>query len=198
MSVSPLQHISNFESYKSGEVKIDPQAAIAPGVVLKADPHSQIIIGKGVCIGMGAILHAQAGTLEVDTGANIGAGVLVVGKGKIGANACVGAATTILDGNIEPGQVVAPGSLIGDQSRQIAEIPVKQNINNGAAVEVAISVTPQPEPTADNHQLAQESSQNATPVVYGKASLNRLMLTLFPHKQSLSQPPQDGSSADQT
>lgn len=122
MSVSPLYPISNLNSYISGEVMIDPSAAIAPGVLLQADPNSQIIIGAGVCIGMGAVLHAHDGILEIQAGANLGAGVLVVGKGKIGSNACIGSATTILNHSIESGQVVASGSLIGDSSRS-AELP---------------------------------------------------------------------------
>jgi len=61
-------------------VTIHPSAAIAPGVLLQADPESQIIIAAGVCVGMGTILHAHAGILEVSQEQNIGAGVLIVGR----------------------------------------------------------------------------------------------------------------------
>lgn len=194
MSVSPLQHIGNFESYKSGEVTIDPSAAIAIGVVLKAEPNSQIIIGKGVCIGMGAILHAYDGILEVEAGANLGASVLVVGEGKIGANACIGLAATILNPSIKPGQVIASGSIIGDSSRQ-AEPKAAKNTTASDSVEVAITVTsPQEKQESTTNQLVPESANSSAPIVYGKASLNRLIGTLFPHKQLLSQPHQDGSS----
>jgi len=64
MHLSPLQLISNH-FYVSGNVTIHPSAAIAPGVLLQADPESQIIIAAGVCVGMGTILHAHAGILEV-------------------------------------------------------------------------------------------------------------------------------------
>jgi len=63
MHLSPLQPISNSHFYVSGNVTIHPSAAIAPGV--SADPESQIIIAAGVCVGMGTILHAHAGILEV-------------------------------------------------------------------------------------------------------------------------------------
>ncbi len=33
----------------------------------------------------------------------------MVGKGKIGANACIGSATTVFNYSVEPGQVVPPG-----------------------------------------------------------------------------------------
>ncbi len=97
MYVRSVHPSNNFDTYISGEVTIDPSAAIAPGVLLQASPNSRIIIGAGACIGLGSILHAYEGTLEVEAGANLGAGVLVVGKGKIGANACIGSTTTILN-----------------------------------------------------------------------------------------------------
>ena len=118
MYLSPLQPISNSHFYVSGNVTIHPNAAIAPGVLLQADPESQIIIAAGVCVGMGAILHAHQGILEVEEGSNIGAGVLIVGKGKIGTNACIGSMTTILNSSVGWGEVVPPASLIGDASRQ--------------------------------------------------------------------------------
>ncbi|MEC4813689.1 MAG: transferase, partial [Scytonema sp. PMC 1069.18] len=107
-------------SYISGEVIIHPSAVIAPGVILQAALNSKIIIGSGVCIGMGSILQVHEGTLEVEAGANLGAGFLMVGQGKIGANACIGAATTIFNCSVEPGQVIPSGSILGDESRQVS------------------------------------------------------------------------------
>ena len=120
MSFPPLQPISDFHSYASGDVTIDPSAAIAPGVLLQADPDSRIAIAAGACIGMGSVLHAHKGTLIVETGATLGAGVLIVGAVKIGANACVGSVTTILNRDVERGKVIPPGSLLGDESRQLS------------------------------------------------------------------------------
>lgn len=195
MSVSPLHLITNFNSYVSGEVTIDPNAAIASGVMLLAAPNSRIIISAGVCIGMGTVLHAHDGILEIETGAILGAGVLVVGGGKIGANACIGSATTILNCSIEPGQVVAPGSLLGDTSRANAS-PQSTNHTRAAVTEAVIADSPsQSEPESDQIQPQPESVPTAVAaVVYGKASLTQLISTLLPYNRSLNQQLQDGSS----
>lgn len=103
----------------SGDVTIHPGAAIAPGVILQAAPNSRIIIADGVCIGMGAVLNACEGTISIENGATLGAGVLIVGVATVGTRACVGAATTIFNQSIAPWQVVPAGSLIGDSSRHL-------------------------------------------------------------------------------
>ena len=121
MHLPTLPWSSNSQVYVEGDVSIDASAAIAPGVILRADPDSQIVIAAGVCIGMGAVLHACGGTLEVEAGANIGAGVLIVGKSTIGANACIGAVTTIWNTSIEPWQVISAASVLGDKGRQVVE-----------------------------------------------------------------------------
>ena len=99
-----------------GDVRIEDQVAIAPGVILQADPGSQIIIRAGACIGMGAIIHAHQGTLEVESGAVLGAGVLFLGCGKIGSNACIGTSSTVWNRSVEASQLVAPGSLLTAQA----------------------------------------------------------------------------------
>jgi carbonic anhydrase/acetyltransferase-like protein (isoleucine patch superfamily) len=126
MHLPTLSLINNSHVYVEGDVSIDASAAIAPGVILRAAPDSKIIIGSGVCIGMGSILHAYQGSLEISAGVNLGAGVLVVGNGKIGANACIGAATTIWNSSVEPGQVVPWCSVLGKKG-------VKSQIISSAA-----------------------------------------------------------------
>lgn len=191
--ISPPSAIGNFNSYQSGEVTIDPSAAIALGVILQAPPNSKIIIAAGVCIGMGTVLHASDGILEIEAGAILGAGVLVVGAGKIGTNACIGSATTILNCSIEPGQVVAPGSLIGDNSRSVEEPPAANptttDTEQTPEVVTVSSTPPQPDQTVQ----PEPESTSTTPVIYGKASLTQLISTLLPYKQSLQQD-QNGSS----
>lgn len=208
MYVPPLHPTCNFDSYISGKVMIDPSAAIAPGVLLQASPNSQIIIGAGVCIGMGSILNAHEGTLEVEAGANLGAGVLLVGKGKIGANACIGSMTTILNRSIEARQVVAAGSVIGDESRQVVVNGVGANIGvtgesaptppsaqlqtteaataNGEAESVTDSSSAQE--TSEPTESASESPEATGPRIAGQDRLNRMMSTMFPHRQSLNRP----------
>lgn len=191
MNLPPLQPVSNSHFYVSGDVTIDSSVAIAPGVILQADQNSQLIIAAGVCIGMGAILHACEGKLEVETGANLGAGTLVIGKGKIGANACVGPAATILNCSVEWGQVVPPGSLLGDTSRLSHAQESSTAVDSAAPLEsgsftAAKATTSTPvatEPSA-NHN-APESSNPGTPVL-GQEHLNQLLGKLLPYRQSLS------------
>ncbi len=121
MQLPPLQHITNIEPFVSGDVKIDPSVAIAPGVIIQAANNCQVIIGAGVCIGMGVIIHAYQGNIEIESGATIGSGVLLVGKSKIGANVCVGALATIIEEDLEPDKVVLPASIIGNSGRQILD-----------------------------------------------------------------------------
>ncbi len=251
MSVPPLRLSNNFDSYISGEVSVHPSAVLAPGVILQAAANSKIVIGPGVCIGMGSILQVHEGTLEVEAGANLGAGFLMVGKGKIGANACIGSATTVFNCSVEPGQVVPPGSILGDTSRQISQTKqlnpspdnppaTSEESNNGLGKgeEKVISSTnfsaaafvelkgrslsffkspatgesqsappqkpvndpepnlqPAPEESTENNsdpdEPATESPNSFGTQIYGQGSIQRLLTTLFPHRQSLSDPNSD-------
>ena len=198
MSLSPLHLTCNFNSYISGEVTIDPSAAIAPGVILQADPNSQIIIAAGVCIAMGAVLHARDGILEIEAGATIGAGVLLVGRGKIGANACIGSATTILNCSIKPEQVVAPNSLLGDTSRQADSTAAKETTIPPATAAEVTQPSSGGSPAEQIQTPAQLANNNGAQLVYGKAALHQLMSTLFPHRQALNPPPPEGSTDSQS
>ncbi|WP_414549090.1 transferase [Anabaena sp. CCY 0017] len=261
MSVPPLHLSNNFGSYTSGEVTIHPSAVLAPGVILQAAVNSKMIIGPGVCIGMGSILQVSEGTLEVEAGANLGAGFLMVGQGKIGANACVGSATTVFNCSIEPGTVIPPGSILGDTSRQIEdteqlESPTNNGVNtsneeqpeveNSLDVEeetvmssttisaktywkfkhqstsssgssptsesqpapVPVEPAPvEPQPVEENtnatNSISQEPKSSQPPTaspnsignqIYGQVSINRLLVTLFPHRQTLNSPISDNQS----
>ena len=193
MKFPPLQPISNTHYYVNGDVTIHPGAAIAPGVLLQADPESQIIIGAGACIGMGAVLHAYQGVLEVGESTNIGTGVLIVGKGKIGINACIGSMTTIFNSSVESGAVLAPGSLVGDSSSrrltegQLAEVTPE-------VVETPNGQVSEPASVVDNTSVATPAETEAVKAsnpVYGEDSLNRLLSTLLPHRQALNRPLDD-------
>jgi carbon dioxide concentrating mechanism protein CcmN len=205
MYLPPLQPSHDSQAYVSGDVIIHPSATVGPGVILHADPESQIRIAAGVCIGMGAILHAHQGVLEVEVGANLGAGVLFVGKGKIGANACVGATTTILNSTVAAGQVVLPGSLLGDGSRQAeAPAPVAPPLSASEEASLPEAETLEAEPVAateepSGQQTSQLAVETSSSQIYGKVHLNNLLSTLLPHRQSLnssqgnSQPPGNSS-----
>ncbi|MBD2295536.1 transferase [Anabaena sphaerica FACHB-251] len=254
MSVPLLRLSDRFDSYISGEVNIHPSAVLAPGVILQAATDSKIIIGPGVCIGMGSILQVNEGILEIEAGANLGAGFLMVGSGKIGSNACIGAATTVFNCSVAPQQLVPPGSILGDSSRQIDENqteartstnttstnppepqPQEKVINStqfSAAAFIdfkqqSTSVSP-PSPTPKSQSppvaetpLVTDSTSTETTLpgspetnsqesetspakseapntfgtqIYGQGNINRLLVTLFPHRQSLSDENSDNYS----
>jgi carbon dioxide concentrating mechanism protein CcmN len=120
-----LQPVVNSDSYIHGDVIIHPLTAIASGVILQASPDSKIIVEENVCLGMGVIIHAYGGTVTIKKGAILGAGVLLMGKVTIGSNSCVGASSTLININVEAQGAIAPGTLLGDTSRQInlEEVP---------------------------------------------------------------------------
>lgn len=251
MSVSLLQLSDRFDTHIYGDVIIHPSAVLAPGIILQAATNSRIVIGAGVCLGMGSILQVSEGLLEIEAGANLGAGFLMVGQGKIGANACIGAATTVFNYSVAPGQVIASGSILGDTSRQVVEAsaeepessnsqpekPEKQEqvisstqLSVAAFLEFKHQSTPvsPPSPTPKSQsppveetavvsdstseettlpESTEECSENLKPSqsnlethnifgtqIYGQGSINRLLSTLFPHRQSLGNQNSDNSS----
>ncbi|WP_016950891.1 hypothetical protein [Anabaena sp. PCC 7108] len=248
MSVPLLRLGNSFDSHISGEVNIHPSAVIAPGVIIQASANSKIIIGPGVCIGMGSILQVNEGILELEAGVNLGAGFLMVGEGTIGTNACIGAATTVFNCSVASGEVVPPGSLLGDTSRS-EEIPqIEPSTNNSTSTKVqeekleekVVSSThfsasafvefqqqsnsvSQPSPTPKSQsppveeqtQVANSNQEESAEItnpesvpsqaeteshntfgtqIYGQGSINRLLITLFPHRQSLNDKHSDNSS----
>ncbi|MFM5887454.1 MAG: transferase, partial [Dolichospermum sp.] len=76
MSISLLQLSDRFDTHIYGDVIIHPSAVLAPGIILQAATNSRIVIGAGVCLGMGSILQVSEGILEIEAGANLGAGFL--------------------------------------------------------------------------------------------------------------------------
>ncbi|MFN6034056.1 MAG: transferase [Dolichospermum sp.] len=251
MSVSLLQLSDRFDTHIYGDVIIHPSAVLAPGIILQAATNSRIVIGSWVCLGMGSIIHVRDGILEIEAGANLGAGFLMVGQGKIGANACIGAATTVFNYSVAPGQVIASGSILGDTSRQVVEAsaeepessnsqpekPEKQEqvisstqLSVAAFLEFKHQSTPvsPPSPTPKSQsppveetavvsdstseettlpESTEECSDHLKPSesnlethnifgtqIYGQGSINRLLSTLFPHRQSLGNQNSDNSS----
>ncbi len=185
MSLPPLQlrPISTSHYYVSGNVTIHDGAAIAPGVLIQADPDGCVIIKSGACIGVGSVLHAHQGTVEVGEGANIGAEVLLVGQVTIGAHACIGTASTILNSSIELGRVIPPGSLIGDTSRQPEELKVTDTVvyppaPNGQSVQQSVVTAAEPSQPEETRPV-ESSGMN----VYGQVYVNQMLVKMFPHSQ---------------
>lgn len=166
-----------------GNVTLHDTVAIAPGVLLQADPGSHIVIAAGVCIGSGSILHAYGGVLEIEAESSLGSGVLIVGTGKIGKRACIGSRSTLYNCCIEEEQVVPSGHLVGDPSLVLDPLEVSeepQSLNSPDSTEPAIAL-----------EEGQEIRQ-----VYGLASFNRLMIKLFPYRDTLNQPLSEQSPSD--
>ena len=100
----------------SGDVTVHPTANIGSGVLLHADPGSQLIIGVGACVGTGCVLHAHTGTLFIGDGVILGMDTLVFGTTQVGERACIGAGSSLIDVSIAPNTVVPPYSLIDSYS----------------------------------------------------------------------------------
>ncbi|MEG4230716.1 carbon dioxide concentrating mechanism protein [Microcoleus sp. Pol11C3] len=217
MYLSPLQLSSNSQILMSGDVVVNEGAAIAPGVILQADPGSRILIAAGACIGMGVILHAREGTLEIAAGVILGAGVLVVGAGTIGENACIGAATTLINPCIDKMQIMPAGSLMGDTSRQAAAEeatataptaaptspetpeattpPVDRPIEPPQPAPTPPQTAPETAPDPPESTAAEPPQPGETPtILYGQAHINRLLGTLFPHRQAFNRSEENGQT----
>jgi carbon dioxide concentrating mechanism protein CcmN len=196
MHLPPIHTISTLDIFVSGDVTIHESAVVAPGAILQAAPDSRIIVEAGACVGMGVIINAYQGDIEIKSGAILGAGVLMIGHGKIGHNACIGSTTTILNTSVEPMTVIPAGSLIGDQSRQmilsaelIEEPEAKQGKLNGSEPSMTDSfsdpfleeteVITENEPTTATTEV-KESVEG--PVV-GQVYINHLLFTLFPERR---------------
>jgi carbon dioxide concentrating mechanism protein CcmN len=119
MYLPRIELIANAQVRVIGDVTIHPSAVIAKGTILEAAPGSQIIIGADVCMGIGTIITAYEGSIEIENGAIIGAEVLIVGNCQIGRHACIGSSTTIFNVSVEAMQVISSGSLLGDTSRSV-------------------------------------------------------------------------------
>jgi carbon dioxide concentrating mechanism protein CcmN len=197
MHLPPVQPVSYSDIYVSGEVIIHESAVVAPGAILNAAPNSRIVIGAGVCVGMGAILNACHGAIEVEEGAVLGAGVLTIGRVKIGSNACIGAATTIFNASVDKMAVIPAGSLIGDPSRQVTILagtdlpPSEPTVQEQSSVE-ADSPSVEPTVQVESHQVEPEASpQSSKSPVIGQVYINQLLISLFPERNSLKRPNQD-------
>jgi carbon dioxide concentrating mechanism protein CcmN len=198
MYLPPLQAMHDSPAHQIGDVTVHPSAAIAPGVLFQAEAGSRIVISASVCIGMGTVIHAYGGVLEIQEGVNLGAGVLIIGSGVIGAHACVGTSSTVIESSVSSQQILPPGSLVGDRSRSIQSQPIPPPVAAEA------SDTPDPWGAAPNGQSAyQPVKQSAQPSaltppipqsaesinggarttpIHGKDYVNNLLSTLIPSR----------------
>ena len=197
----PPQPVLNKDIRIGGDVKIHPTASLAPGVILQAAPGHRIAIGADVCIGMGVIINASQGSVEIEDGAIVGSGVLIIGACRIGNNACIGTAVTIFQTGVEPMIVIEPGSVLGDGSRklEVKETPasrkakkVDQNVgesdrkDNSQTQQTKVennskqSIKP-PKPVQET--TVNPKKEGKKEAVVGEVYISQLLVTLFPHKK---------------
>lgn len=112
MSQRPPSLVSDTHYCVVGDVTIEATAAIAPGVVLQASTGSRIVVGKGVCLAAGVCIQSRNGILTIQAGASLGANVLIVGSGTVGANACISAGSTIINPAVEAEAILPPDTLM--------------------------------------------------------------------------------------
>jgi carbon dioxide concentrating mechanism protein CcmN len=202
MYLPPLQAIHDTQIHVSGDVTIHPGAVIAPGVMFVANEGSKIVIAAGACIGMGSVLHAAEGTIEVLEGANLGAGVLVVGHGSIGKNACIGTSSTLFYTSVPAQTIISPGSVLGDRSRKVqSQAPATPTPQSP---EISTNTFQDPWATADPHTSYNNGHNNTKVVqqtenkpavyksptpVHGQSYVNSLLSTLLPNRPYQSPPP---------
>ena len=210
----PPQPTLNKDIRISGDVEVHPTASLASGVILQAAPNHKIIIGADVCIGMGAIINAAQGSVEINAGAILGAGVLIIGESKIGSNCCIGTSSTIFQTDVASMVVIEPGSILGDGSRQVEPKQNKEpktkpdqkssnshhvanqsksfhNLEQSANQTVPDAHQNSNSASGSPHTTQVETStefplkQKKEPVV-GQLYINELLITLFPHKKNTS------------
>lgn len=183
MHLPPLKPLSDTDICISGDVTIHPSAVVGVGAVLQAAPNSRILIGEGACIGMGAVLNACRGIIEIRSGAVLGAGVLIVGAAEIGKNACIGTATTIFNASVPPMSVIPAGSLIGDTSSQV-EVVVESEPTAVEEAEETPAVGLEGEKDKKDTKDTEEAPSPGSKVpVVGQMYVNNLLCALFPDRR---------------
>ncbi|WP_323254111.1 hypothetical protein [Spirulina sp. CCNP1310] len=200
MPLQPLQLCSLPDVRVVGNVEIHPSAAIASGAVLLTGSQGRVVIGPGVCIGMGVILNAIAGTICIEEGASLGPGVLVVGSCAIGANSCIGGLTTIYERNIPAMAVIPAGTVLGDCGRPVDlaapdPMPLAADLLNGESeadfwedeptpeLQTPEPSAPEPAVVALNLPDDPPSPPPSERLTASKMRINQLLVTLFPYDQ---------------
>jgi carbon dioxide concentrating mechanism protein CcmN len=192
--------------YVAGDVTLADGIAIAPGVVLQAAPDSQLVVEARVCIGAGAVIQAYGGQLSIGAGTSLGPGVLVLGAGSIGENACVGSDSTLINPQLAANGALPARSLQGDPSRLLNGAAAQSDERfgqpkkgDGSTAEIpagpAASAASKPAPAAPSEGDPGAGATLAThTVVYGREQVTQLIQTLFPHRRPLTSSDSDGGS----
>lgn len=160
MQLPPVHSISATEYFASGNVDIHATAVIAPGAILDAAEDCRIVIGAGVCLGLGTILIAQAGDIVIEDGAALGPGTLVIGPATIAHDTCIGSRSTIFQQDIEAQSLIPAGHLLMEEipadHRPSAPSPVPPT---AAHIPPPISPIPSPWDNPDAAAIAPPSPE---------------------------------------
>lgn len=185
MALSAQANHSSAASSIQGNVDVASGVAMAPGVLLGAAPGCRLVIAAGVCLGADAVVQASQGDLVLEPGVSLGSGVLIVGHGSIGQHSCIGANSTIINPDVGASQVIAPGSLLGDPSQAGPSLGAQQISSARPSDRAGQSGSRASYTSTSNGSTSNGSTSNGS-LVYGKAQVNRLLTTLFPHRQALN------------
>ena len=142
MSLPILQPSStNIPPQIRGDVTIDSSVIVASGVILNATPGNKITIYAGVCLGMGTIITAHEGDVEIQANAILGPGTLILGNCVIGSQASLGTSVTVYHAKVKKLALIPAGSIIGDYSRQVEVSEQKAVVIDKTQEEIAIAQT---------------------------------------------------------
>ena len=131
MSLPILQPNSTQIPQVRGDVTIDSSVIFASGVILNATPGNKITIHAGVCLGMGTIITAHQGDVEIKANAILGPGTLIIGNCIIGSQVSLGTSVTVFHTSIDNLAVIPAGSIIGDYSRKLdVSVETGENTEN--------------------------------------------------------------------
>ena len=67
-------------------------------------------------MGAGVVIQAKQGCVYIEAGVSLGTGVLIVGHGHVGKDACIGPSSTLVNPAIAPNTIVPSCSLIESAS----------------------------------------------------------------------------------
>lgn len=187
--------------YLGNNVEVAPDVVIAPGAVLDAAPGSRLVIEAGACIGSGVVIQVYGGDLTLGSGVNVGKEVLLVGTGQIGARACIGAESTLMNPQVAADAVVSARSLIGDNGR-LSQASSNSGRHPDVTSQNGQGFAPEPQTASEgdlegkpdankgesNHQgeAADTGTLSAANMVYGREQVMQLVKTLFPHRDMLN------------
>ena len=96
-----------------GDVVVEKNAIILPGVVLRADEGRPIVIGEGSNVQDGVIMHCLKGSsIQIGARCSIAHGAVVHGPCRIGEGSFVGFNATLLKCNVGSGCFISHGAQI--------------------------------------------------------------------------------------